>query len=119
MRLLSSSNSFRGALLILSDKNDIEPGANVLKDQVMSILIMWMSFNWIAQLNCVKQFLLEQTVKYLTLYNIFVWYKQTNAKNLKSGSNYETKIKTSYETSSSMNNYTQKPLEVFYKERCS
>ena len=33
-------SSFRGALLILSDKNGIEPGGNVLKDQVMSILIM-------------------------------------------------------------------------------
>ena len=36
-----------------------EPGGKVLKDQLKLTLIMWMSFNWIAQLNCVKQFLLE------------------------------------------------------------
>ena len=66
-----------------------------------------------AQLNCVKQFLLKQTIKYLTLNNTFVWCKQKNPKNLKSGSYYETKIKTSYEASSSINKYSQKALEVF------
>ena len=45
--------------------------------------------------------------------------RKTNTKYLKSSSYYETKIKISYETSSTINNYPQKPLEVFYKERCS
>ena len=55
----------------------------------------------------------------LYIISLFDANKQTNTKNLKSGSYYETNIKISYETSSSTNNYPQKPLELFYKERCS
>ena len=51
------------------------------------LLIMWLLFNRVEQLNCVKQFFLVQTIKYL------IW---TNTKNLKNGSFYK-KVKISYE----------------------
>ena len=48
-----------------------------------------------------KQFLLVQTIKYLTLYDSFVWSEQTKRIWL-----CETKVKISYEISSSrINNY--------------
>ena len=62
------------------------PILNRLKDK--AILIMWIIFNWIAQLNFAKEFFFVQTIKYLTLCNILVWSEQTNTENLKSGSYY-------------------------------
>ena len=51
----------------------------------MKILIMWLLFNWIEQLNCVKQFFLVDvdTIKYS------IWAEQTYTKDLKNDSFYK------------------------------